>query len=331
MDSQAITPMSRLFNLEELHIELSSKCTLKCPRCPRTELDQDSLNREFSLVQFQTAFPISLLKNNVKRILFCGDIGDPIYATQFLQIIKYIKSNTQTTVEIVTNGSYKKPEWWTELGGMLNSDDKVTFSIDGWDQASNEKYRVNSDWNSITEGLRALRAAGPVRINWSTIYFNFNENKIREIRDVAKALGADTFQTVKSSKFDGVYAVDAADLLKPSDEYVSATSQYEKHTSTLSRGLEIRIPAIKFDGHKWAKCLQWKKELFINVDGIVQPCPWFNSGYYYNDFIDKYKDRLSVKTRSIAEVLTDPLWDEFITRIETMPLEICKVKCRDCK
>jgi MoaA/NifB/PqqE/SkfB family radical SAM enzyme len=331
MDSQVTTQMLRLFNLESIHIELSSKCTLKCPRCPRTELDQDSLNREFSLAQFQSAFPISLLKNSVKKILFCGDIGDPIYATQFLQIIKYIKSNTWTTVEIVTNGSYKKPEWWTELGLMLTAYDKVTFSVDGWDQGSNNRYRVNSDWDSIIEGIRALRATGPVRINWSTIYFNFNEDKMRDIMLIAKDLKVDGFQTVKSSKFDGSYAVDEVDLLKPSDANVSSTSQYEKTTTPLRRMQEIKIVKNNPLGHTWAKCMRWEKELFINVDGIVHPCPWFNSGYYYNDFIDKYRDRLSVKNRSLSEVLTDELWDEFITRIETMPLDVCKVKCRDCK
>lgn len=323
--------MSILFNISELHIELSSKCTLKCPRCPRTELDQDSLNREFSLKEFQAAFPASLLKNNVKRILFCGDIGDPIYATEFLQIVKYIKSVSWVNIEIVTNGSYKKPEWWTELGLMLTTNDTVTFSADGWDQESNEKYRVNSKWDTIVEGVDALRATGPVRIKWSAIYFNFNEDHMASIMQIAKDLKVDEFQTVKSSKFDGSYAINAADILKPSDSNVSATSQYERSVTTLRRKAPIAIHWANQGGHKWAKCMRWEKELFINVDGIVHPCPWFNSGYYYNDFVDKYRDRLSVKTRSLSEVLTDPLWDEFITRIETMPLEICKVKCRDCK
>ena len=77
--------------------------------------------------------------------------------------------------------------------------------------------------------------------------------------------------------------------------------------------------------------MNWQKELFVTVDGLVFPCPWFNSGYQENDFVQKYRDRLSIKTRSIDEVLTDSIWEEFITRIETMPLEICRIKCRDCR
>jgi hypothetical protein len=68
--------------------------------------------------------------------------------------------------------------------------------------------------------------------------------------------------------------------------------------------------------------------MFINVDGLVFPCPWFNSGYQENDFVQKYRDRLSVKTRSLTEVLADPMWEEFITRLAVFPLEVCKLKCK---
>ena len=325
--------MSRLFNISELHIEVSSKCTLKCPRCPRTELDPDSLNREFSLKQFQEAFPASLIKNNVKRILFCGDIGDPIYATEFLDIVKYIKRVSSASVDIVTNGSYKKSEWWLELGASLTTYDSVTFSLDGWDQESNEKYRVNSDWDSILNGIKTLRANSQCLIKWSAIYFNFNEVHIgKEMMALAKQLGFDNFQAVCSSKFDGDYLEDNADPLKPVNKENVSSGQYIKTTFPLRRAVTLS-PLVPIDtqAHAWAKCLRWEKELFINVDGIVYPCPWFNSGYHYNDFVEKYKDRLSVKNRSLIEVLNDELWDEFITRIETMPLDICKVKCRDCK
>ena len=97
-----------MFNISDIHIEISSKCTLKCPRCPRTELNPANINQEFSLEEFKTAFPIEVLQK-ISRIVFCGDIGDPIYATEFVDIIRYIKTNSEIRLEIVTNGSYKKP------------------------------------------------------------------------------------------------------------------------------------------------------------------------------------------------------------------------------
>ena len=121
---------------------------LKCPRCPRTELNLDSLNQEITLADFKSGFPIDTI-SKIETFLFCGDIGDPIYATDFLKIIEYIKKNSQSRVRIVTNGSYKKTDWWQQLGSLLDHNDQVTFSVDGWNNESNNKYRVNSDFDSV--------------------------------------------------------------------------------------------------------------------------------------------------------------------------------------
>lgn len=322
--------MSRLFSTQELHIEISSKCTLKCPRCPRTELDPDGLNQEISLAQFKKAFPVPQLQN-IKKIVFCGDIGDPIYATEFVDIVAYIKSFSAVDLSIVTNGSYKKTAWWEALGQWLSNRDTVTFSVDGWDQESNEKYRVNSDWDSIIAGINALRASSDCRIGWSSIYFNFNEDRMEQIKALATELGCDEFQVVSSNKFDGRYSINGIDPLKPINSNNVAHGVYIKAASTINRPKPIHMTYIMPQGHEWARCLQWKKELFINVEGLVFPCPWFNSGYQQNDFVEKYRDRLSVKDRSLEEILDDPMWEEFITRIETMPLDVCRIKCRDCR
>lgn len=324
-----ITQMSRLFNLQDLHIEVSSKCTLKCPRCPRTELGPAAVNSEITLEDFCRAFPPDVLKD-VKRILFCGDMGDPIYATEFLEIIAYIKTCTDASIDIVTNGSYKKPVWWNQLGYWLTPKDTVVFSVDGWDHDSNNLYRVNSHWDSIINGIKSLRENSYCRIKWSTIYFNFNEEHMDSIKELAKELGCDEWQSVKSSKFNGRYSVNGVDPLIPTDPNNIGTGVYQVSPVILKRPRQIIIRQ-QVDAHQWAKCLNWKKELFVNVEGLVFPCPWFNSGYQDNDFVEKYRDRLNIKTRSIIEVLEDPLWEEFITRLETMPLEVCKIKCyNDC-
>ena len=330
MDLLVTTPTSTLLNHNRIHIEVSSKCTLKCPRCPRTELKPEDVNREISLLEFQRAFTQDVLQG-IHEITFCGDIGDPIYAKDFLEIVRYIKTaRFNTSLIIVTNGSYKPVEWWTELGSLLHRNDKVTFSVDGWNQESNEKYRVNSNFESIINGARALRKASACSMNWSAIYFNFNEDKMPWIEDLARELGFDTFDAVLSSKFDNMYAVNGIDPLKPRGGWVAKTSKYEVHTTTLTKHVPIVFHNTR-DRHPWARCANWTKEMFINVDGLVFPCPWFNSGYLENDFVEKYRDRLSIKTRTLKEILEDPLWDELLTRFEIAPLEICKLKCRDAK
>ena len=66
--------------LEHWHIEISGKCSLKCPRCTRQEVP-GYVNTELTLNWFETNFTFV---EQVKKITFCGDDGDPIYAKDFL-------------------------------------------------------------------------------------------------------------------------------------------------------------------------------------------------------------------------------------------------------
>lgn len=317
-----------LLNPKLVHIEISSKCVLKCPRCPRTELDLDSLNREITLAQFQKGFPPDVL-DQIKGVAFCGHIGDPIYATEFLDIVKYIRDNSDTRIRIITNGSYRKERWWRNLGKLLDPHDHVTFSVDGWDQESNNLYRVNSDFNSIVLGIKTLRSSSQCRIAWSTIYFKFNEDRMADIEKVAKELGCDEFVAVKSSKFDGRYLVNGIDPLKPKN--TAQTLIYESRNVDLSgRKSFLMIDSTQRGAHPWARCMRHEKEVFIDVDGLVLPCPWFENGYQFHDFIHDNRHRLNIHNHTFTEVLDSEIWNEFLALLNSEnPPEVCKLKCKN--
>jgi MoaA/NifB/PqqE/SkfB family radical SAM enzyme len=111
MGLPVIIPISTPFNLNIVQVEVTSKCVLKCPRCPRTENDLTYLNQEISLTQFKHIFTQDVL-SNIEYLLFCGHTGDALYATEFLDIVEYIKQVSHTKIQLVTNGSYKKEDWW---------------------------------------------------------------------------------------------------------------------------------------------------------------------------------------------------------------------------
>jgi MoaA/NifB/PqqE/SkfB family radical SAM enzyme len=322
--------MWKLFNYKTVHVELSSKCVLKCPRCPRTELELDRLTQEITLDEFKSGFPADVLAK-IENFIFCGDIGDPIYATEFLEIVEYIKQNSSVRLRIVTNGSYKKAEWWAQLGQLLDYNDQVTFSIDGWNNSSNNLYRVNSDFDSIVLGIKTLRATSKCSIQWSAIYFAFNQDKIDTMQQMATDLGCNRFRTVKSSKFDGRYSVSGIDVLKPVSSLVADTAVYITDIKMLTADKYVPIvPAAPTVLHPWAKCLNFEKDLFVGVDGVLAPCPWFNNGYQSNDFLETNKEKLSIKNRSFFDILNDTeLWTKLLNRFDTNLLEICKLKCKN--
>ena len=332
-DSLLTIPMLRypVFDITHLHVEVSSKCVLKCPRCPRTELKEDhpQINRDYSLEEFQTIFSQDIL-SKIKYLNFCGDIGDPIYATDFLEIVEYVKSTSPNTcVNIVTNGSYKNAHWWIKLGECLSSSDRVTFSIDGWDHDSNRIYRVNSDWDSIMLGLKTLRDASAVNIRWSTIIFRFNLDRLDQIKNLAASMGVDQFDLVRSMKFgsnDSRYlGSDGVDPLEPLGQ--TEARRYYRSSNILNRS--YTLPTVPRDTTAWQSCLNGSQMPFISVDGRFFPCAWFGSGYLYNDFLDKYTAVINVRTRGVADVITDPCWQELKMRWEMFPPDICRFKCKN--
>lgn len=303
---------------------------LKCPRCPRTELGLNHINQEITLDDFKTGFPLDVLEK-IKHIIFCGDIGDPIYATEFLEIVGYIKQNSRVRLRIVTNGSYKKSDWWIRLGRLLDYNDMVTFSIDGWNNDSNNQYRMNSDFDSIISGIKSLRQSSDCLIKWSTIYFSFNQDHVDQIKDLAKELGCNWFQTVKSSKFDHHYAINGSDTLKPRQDLVAKNLIYDNKIEVINPAkyepIVVPVPLLP---HAWARCLNYKKELFVGINGLVSPCPWFDNGYQENTFIKENRDLLSIRNRSFLEIVNDiDLWQKLIDKFNTDPLEICRLKCKN--
>lgn len=312
-----------------LHVELSSKCVLKCPRCPRTELNLDYLNQEIDLDTFKKTFTGDVL-NLIKRMVFCGHTGDPIYATEFVPIVRHIKSVSSTAVTVITNGSYRKSEFWTELGSLLDCNDLVVFSVDGWDQSSNNLYRVNSDFDSIIDGIKTLRKNSQCLIQWSTIYFRFNQDRTGYIREIARQQGCDFFELVRSSKFDGRYAINGVDPLKPQDQFTAQTLIYDKNIELLSGRQWPALPLTAKNRHPWARCLNGNKEPYLDVTGRLLPCVWFSESYHFNDFLNKYYQRLNVRTRSFVEILEDlEVWHELETAWTRDPPLICQLKCKN--
>ena len=152
------------FPLWHWHIENSSICNLRCPRCPRNEIPESLVQTSLDLNFFKKNFNPEMMKE-VYQISFCGDDGDPIYGKEFLEIVKYLKTTRpDLSLRIVTNGSSRSEGWWHYLSLYLNQYDEIHFSIDGWDDESNNKYRVNSQYKTIINGIKALRVGSDVEI-----------------------------------------------------------------------------------------------------------------------------------------------------------------------
>jgi MoaA/NifB/PqqE/SkfB family radical SAM enzyme len=292
------------------------------------------VNTELDLEFFQRNFTPEFILANVEKITFCGDDGDPIYAHDLVPVIQYIKSIKPVEIVIVTNGSYKKPEQWRELGSVLTGQDTVHFSIDGWDNESNNLYRVNSDFNSILTGIAALRNASACRLVWAAIAFKFNEDRIDHMKNLALSLGMDAFQLTKSTKFGTIYpGYGADDPLEPSKKFVSSSHRFERDVVVLSsRGLNSQTNTKNLQLYKSLTevngvkplCEIGNKGLYIDAQGRLFPCCWVANRYSHNSEWKAIATKFDLNRRTLVDAVADDFWS---TTFQTFGWQECQTKC----
>lgn len=299
--------------MQTLHIELTNRCTLECPACPRTTW-KETLKRpvkkaDLDIDQFEE-FLACEGGRQIGKFLLCGDYGDSIYYPRLVEFIQRFRSRQ---FEIITNGSYKDQTFWNELADTLTDQDTVVFAIDGL-KDTNHLYRKNSDWDSIMLGLDII-AKSPAKLKWKTIVFSFNHDKIDRIKEFAQSKGAE-FTAEKTHRFGD-------NILIPPDQLVDQQFLY-KETYNNHQPIDIN-----------PRCV---KEKVVTCDGYFLPCDWIrNPMTFYKSDLWKQKDiwydKMSITNVNYdqgMELITQ--WSNFVYQkgITGSPnLDIlCKMKCR---
>jgi MoaA/NifB/PqqE/SkfB family radical SAM enzyme len=314
------------------HIEISSKCTLRCPRCARQEVPDGLVSTELDLEFFKRNFTPEFVRSHVEKITFCGDDGDPIYAHDLIDVIAYIKSIKAVEIVIITNGSHKKMLWWQQLGKLLDYNDSVHFSIDGYNDTSNNLYRVNSDYDSIVTGLQTLRATSPCTIVWAAIAFRFNEDHLDQMQTSAKMLGVDRFQLTKSTKFGSVYpSYGTNDPLEPSVRFVSSSHRFEREvvdfsnrTKTISQTNIQLYKNIAVQNNVKPLCEIGNKGIYIDARGRLFPCCWVANRYTHNTEWQTLAEQFNLHHRTLTDAVADPFWE---TDLKAFKWQECQQKC----
>ncbi len=288
----------------------------------------------------QKILPRNLL-TRVKKILLAGGQGDALYCRDFIEIVRYLKTENPTLqIVLTTNGSHKNEKWWTEVAKILNRHDTVIFSVDGWDDESNQKYRVNSDFESILKGVDTLkRVNDQVYIVWSTIIFRFNQHRLDDIKELARETGADAFNIVLSSLFGSWYPhyIDSQlghDPLEPDAQLVSSYQnsdrglfvKFSKHKSLesisplVSQFVDRYIETYK-ESYVMPMCRIGERGLYVDAEGILYPCSWVSHPFgirqsqrrektirWEKSLWVEHKDKFNLHQHSLTEVLGSSLW-----------------------
>jgi len=293
------------------HIEPTSKCTLECPLCDRTWFYETFKKRNLHEINIDNIIKFVGVNANVA---LCGNNGDPIYHSKFLELCEKFKNNN-CSLHIHTNGSAKTKVWWKKLNNVLTKDDCITFAIDGLED-TNHLYRKNAKWKSIMNAVETLKER-QFKMIWQFIPFKHNQHQILDAGNLSKKLGFDEFKLLESDRWLG-----KKDLM-PDREYVD--NYYESQQQVLIN------PEFSLDMQP--KCLKNdlpSESLYVDAEGDFYPCCWIGTHRYkYKSLFSPKQKPFNIKDNTLNQILENNNVKNFFdsTKQFTSAHECCKIQC----
>jgi MoaA/NifB/PqqE/SkfB family radical SAM enzyme len=291
---------------KRLHLELTDKCNAMCPMCARTDTNgmTDSAlvtNSELTIDDIRKSF--TGLK--FEHINYCGNLGDPLVARDFMDIVKFFAPMKQT---VHTNGSLRNESFFKELAVIPNL--TLVFGIDGIDQQSHELYRRGTSLAKILSNARAFNAAGGKSV-WQMIVFEHNESTLDRAKDMSLEHGFHTFETLHTRRF----------YTEPTVTYTYKGEQYQ-----INKAVSSPFDFLDKDKtYDFTITCQAKKqeEIYIDAKGQLWPCC-----YVYNSpEIIRETSEYNIRTASIEEIIYKEFFDQLEESFADSPPLMCAVTC----
>ena len=179
-----------------LVIDASNLCTLQCPKCVRNYLKQNKKKvpgDTLTVDRFK-----KLIKYFNTTITFAGQISDPVmnpHLSTFLKILH--EENIWSGIHVAV--SYRNLDWY-EIAYNSNPKTRWVFGLDGLPNESH-LYRKKQDGHKIFEAMK-LGASKGMQIVWQYIVFKYNEDHIKESKQLAEDNDI-IFELNISSRWDG--------------------------------------------------------------------------------------------------------------------------------
>jgi radical SAM protein with 4Fe4S-binding SPASM domain len=279
-------------------IEPTTACNLGCPQCPSGLKSFSRPTGKLPLNQFKSM--LDKLSSHIGYVTLYFQ-GEPYINKEFTDMVaeasaKGIYTATSSNAHFLTPENSEK----TVKSGLK----RLIISIDGTDQATYEKYRIDGQLDKVLIGTKNLMAARKrmkknfPRVVWQFIVFKHNEGQIDQIKQLAKEYGVDKL-ALKTAQ---IYDYENAEDWLPS----SALSRY----ATQQGEITLKASSMKHCSRLWSSpVLTW--------DGEMVPCCF-----------DKDADNKmgNLVTDSLEQIWHGKKYSEFRNKIVSgrKNIEICK-------
>ncbi|MCF7792366.1 MAG: SPASM domain-containing protein [Candidatus Cloacimonetes bacterium] len=173
-------------------IEPTNVCNLKCPLCPT---GNDTLKRQKGFMSFDVFKKIIDEVHKKSLMVVLWNQGEPYLNIEFNKMVKYASDHDLFTL-VSTNGNL-------DIDGedIVNSGlDSMIISLDGTNQKTYNKYRVNGKLENVLNNVKKivtarkkLRRNNPI-LRWQFLVMKHNEHELDEIKRMAAALEVDNLE-----------------------------------------------------------------------------------------------------------------------------------------
>lgn len=263
-------------NPSSIRLESSTVCQLKCPGCPTTSGEiAASLGSGFLSLE---KFRMFLDENPRLERIELSNWGEPFLNKAFESILEL--AHTRGVALTLANGANLNRVRPSLLEAMVKYRLRIlNCSLDGADQPSYEKYRVNGDFSTVIANIRAINAwkqhyrSSYPKLNWQFIAFSHNEHEIDDARRMAESL--DMHFTLKLA-WEDLYGQAIAPVRN------LALVREQSGIGVASRSEFRDKYGFEYAGREM--CLQLWKSPQVNWDGRLLGCAVNHWGDYGNVF-----------------------------------------------
>lgn len=252
---------------QRLVLELTNTCNLSCIMCGRRE--KDFQPTFFDPAWLDTLAPVL---DRVTEVTLFG-WGEPTVHPKFREILEYL-NRFPVKKYFVSNGMLLHR--FADL--IVSSVDVLAVSLDGANQATNDRIRHGSDFSRIVANLRSLvakRNESPEKrpyINFVMTLMRDNLPELPQMVELAHSLGIEEVKAVYLTAFSDALA---PQVLYGRQEEIRAVFE-ETLELAKRRGVLVKLPYVQGDdpaGNALHKpCFVGWRDFFLGSDGFVRPC-----------------------------------------------------------
>jgi MoaA/NifB/PqqE/SkfB family radical SAM enzyme len=265
------------------HVEVTSRCNLKCLMCPRAVPDEKLGN--MSIAQFTKILDDIPYLQNVSL----QGLGEPTLSPHFFDFVRICKERNITSTT-VSNATIYTEELAKNLAtcGLA----QINISIDGATKETYEAIRVGAKWEAMLANARKViqyrnESGSKTRIHMSGVLMKSNYHELPQFVQLAHDIGFDEL------RFWHVNYGWNTNISNPGESLLfihddPAVDEKIKEATALAQklGLRLVLPKMKID--KIACGWPWHS-VYITWDGNIAPCSVMYDTFFGNMFKEPFE------------------------------------------